>query len=367
MSQEEHLGEGFSARELRSAMTHYDLPGASDISELDDMRGDGLDGSGHEVSPHPVIDAMKRYNCLCHCSETWLCNHKPNPACNCGLKGDDLAVDDFGVDAFALDDFGLDDFGEDDEFYSLAADALACGTMSADELMALGWDPFKAVKKTVKAVAKVATAPTKLAMKAVGTATKAAGSVVGKVPIVGGLAKSAITTAGKVTTAALHVNPVQILTNPKGAVQAQINAAKSVATTAAKSLKTAKTLVKSPIVKTVATGAAIVFPPVGIPAAAAIATASAIASATEPHAPAGVQAAAVKIVQNTAKVIAAGKGAAPNSPAAQDAKGAGIALAQIAQAKKALLADRLTTPSVKGAKRLMHEVLPNGRIVPVTL
>jgi hypothetical protein len=188
--------------------------------------------------------------------------------------------------------------------------------------------------------------------------TKPIGSAVGKVTKKV-LPASIRNLGNKVIKSAISLtNPANML-NPKKLLGAQLAVAKA-------ALPVARTLIKSPIIKTVAGGAAIVFPPVGIPAAAALATVSAVAAGIDSKLP-GVRAAAQKIVGNTFKVIAAGKKAAPNSKAAQDAKGAEIALAQIAQAKKAQTLTKAATPSLPGARRFIHEVLPTGRIQRVLI
>lgn len=336
MSNEAHMGTGFSARELKDAMTFYDLPGQADIDELDDFRGDGIDDSGGHM----------------------------------------LSRVAFGVDVFASDDgldgnwcpaaqFGEDDFDGDDYFYELANAALEADLITEDELLEMGWDPFKSIKKAVKSAVKVVQKPVNLISKGVGTVTRTAAGVVKHVPLVGGLAARGLRTAGSVTQAGLRLNPVALLTNPKAAIKAQLAAAKSVAGTAAASLKTAKQLVKSPVVRTVAAGAAIVFPPVGIPAAAALATTAALTAALDSKA-AGVRRAASTILQNTAKLASAGKRAKPGSKQAQIGKGAELALYQIARESQARKADKLGKPP-KGAKRIAYDVLPTGRIQRVAL
>jgi hypothetical protein len=369
MSQSEHFVEGFPARDLRDAMNLYGLPGVADVVALEDMRGDGQDGAGH-VSAVPgkgrLLDALQRYNCIC--GQAWLCNHAAAPSTT--LKGDDGLERDtcsgedlinyiggvaLGIDMFSLDadELGNDtELDADEDFYRLAADALI-GGCSQQELMSLGWDPFKAVKKAVKTVTKTVSKITKPISKVTGLVTKPLGSAIGKVTKKV-LPASIRNLGNKVIKSAISLtSPVNML-NPKKLITDQIAVAKA-------ALPVAKTLVKSPLIKTVVGGAAIIFPPLGVPAAAALATASAIASAVDSKMP-GVRAAAQQVVGNTFKVIAAGKKAPPNSKAAQDAKGAEIALAQIAQAKKAQTLTKAAKPSVPGARRFIHEVTPTGRI-----
>lgn len=367
MSQSEHLIEGFPARDLRDAMNLYGLPGVADVVALEDMRGDGQDGSGH-MSVTPVkarlANALQRYNCIC--GQLWLCNHGAAPIT---LKGDGLEADSgsaqdlidyIGAVAMGIDMFGLDadelgndtELDSDEDFYRLAADALI-GGCSQEELMSLGWDPFKAVKKAVKSVSKAVGKVTKPISRVVRTVTKPVGSAIGKVTRKV-LPASIRNLGNKIIKSAISLtNPANML-NPKKLLRDQLAVAKA-------ALPVARTLIKSPLIKTVVGGAAIVFPPVGLPAAAALATASAVAAAVDSKSP-GVRAAAQRVVGNTFKVIAAGKKAAPNSKAAKDAKGAEIALAQIAQAKKAQTLTKAAKPSVPGARRFIHEVLPTGRI-----
>lgn len=282
------LDPGFNVQELRNAMTFYNIPGAADIEPIEDFRGDGLDGSGHE----------------------------------------------FGAELFAAEMLGLDDFGEDD----FDADDPIWDGLSADELVALGWDPFKAIKKTVKSAVKTASsgvkAVGKVTSKVTGVVANPLAKVVSKVPVVGKLGATAI------RAAQVAANPVAILT-PRTLIKSQLNVAKA-------ALPVAKELVKSPVVKAVVGGAAIVFPPVGVPAAAALAAAAAVAKAVDSPAP-GVRQAALKIVQNTTQL------------ARQGDKGAEIALAQITTQKQALTASKLASPA-SGAKRVVFDVHPGGRI-----
>lgn len=378
--------EGYPARDLRDAMDLYGLPGIADIGSLEDMRGDDGQEGGHDTEAfggEGLLQALQKYNCIC--GQAWLCNRPPASALkgdfgwDDGLEADSCTGDELtdyigaiamGIDAFALDDF--DDFGADDDFeaddgfYQLAADALVAGALGQDELMALGWDPFKAVKKAVKKVGKTVAKGVKAVAKPIGKVHSA---------ITGAVMKPLSKVVGAVTTRVLPksirnlgnavirsaiatTNPAHML-NPKQFVKNQLAVVKA-------AVPVAKTLVKSPLVKTVVGGAAIVFPPIGLPAAAALAATSAIAAAVDSKLP-GVRAAAEKVVSNTARLIAVGKKAKPNSPAAKTGKGAELALAQIAQAKKALTLDKASKPSVPGARRLIHEVQPNGRIVRVNV
>jgi hypothetical protein len=367
MSQSDHFVEGFPARDLRDAMNLYGLPGVADVVALEDMRGDGQDASGHtSVIPAKarLANALQRYNCIC--GQLWLCNHGAAPTT---LKGDGLDADSgsaqdlidyigaiaMGIDIFSLDADELGDDTEldsDEDFYRFAADALI-GGCSQEELMSLGWDPFKAVKKAVKAVTKTVSKVTRPLSKVTRLVTKPLGSAIGKVTKKV-LPASIRNLGNKIIKSAISLtNPVNML-NPKKLIKDQIAVAKA-------ALPVAKTLLKSPLIKTVVGGAAIIFPPVGVPMAAALATASAVAAAVDSKMP-GVRAAAQKVVGNTFKVIAAGKKAPPNSKAAKDAKGAEIALAQIAQAKKAQTLTKAAEPSVPGARRFIHEVTPTGRI-----
>lgn len=269
-------------------MTFYNLPGSADVESLEDFRGDGIEDCGHEF-------------------------------------GAEL----FAAEMLGLDDFGEDDFGEDDPMWD---------GLSADELIALGWDPFKAIKKTVKSAVKTVSKGVKTVGKVTGKVTGVVANplakVVGKVPVVGKLGVAAIR-AAQVTA-----NPLALAT-PRTLIKSQLNVAKA-------ALPVAKQLVKSPIVKTVVGGAAIVFPPIGVPAAGALATAAAIAAAVDSKAP-GVRTAALKIVQNTTRLARSGD------------KGAEIALSQITTQKQALAAKKLASPA-SGAKRIVFDVHPGGRI-----
>jgi hypothetical protein len=370
MSQSEHFVEGFPARDLRDAMNLYGLPGVADVVALEDLRGDGIEGDAANAAAAAlgrIVNLAERRNCLSGQGQfnLWLASRPDTSIAMTGdgLERDTCSADELldyigavamGIDMFALDADELGDDSEldsDDDFYQLAADALLGGT-TQQELMSLGWDPFKAVKKAVKKVSKPLKKVANIAMKPVTVFTKPlaklATKAVAKLPAkYRGLGNAVIKSAISLT------NPATMF-NPKTLIKDQIALTKA-------SLPIAKSIVKSPLVKTVVGGAAIIFPPLGVPAAAALATASAIAKAVDSKAP-GVRAAAQKVVGNTFKVIAAGKKAAPNSKAAQDGKGAEIALAQIAQAKKAQTLTKLAKPSVPGARRFVHEVGPNGRI-----
>lgn len=352
MSQSEHFVEGFPARDLRDAMNMYGLPGVADVVALEDLRGDGLDGDAANAAAAAlkrVVDLAERRNCLSGQFNLWLAARPDTPVTMSGDNGSGAQLIDYignvamGIDVFALDADELGDDSEldsDEDFYNLAADALLGGCSQA-ELMSLGWDPFKAVKKAVKTVKKSSG-------KLTATLTKAGGKLTAKLPKpLRGLGNAVIKSAITLT------NPATMF-NPKKLIKDQIALTKA-------SLPIAKTLVKSPIVKTIVGGAAVIFPPIGVPAAAALATASAIAKAVDSKMP-GVRAAAQQVVGNTFKVIAAGKKAKPGTKAAQDAKGAEIALAQIAQAKKAQTLTKAAKPSVPGARRFIHEVTPTGRI-----
>ena len=293
------------ADELRDAMMIFNLPGRQYIGNLDDFRGDGLEGEGH------------------------------------------------------------------------------CNMLSADELEMLGWSPLKAIKSVVSAPSKVIAAVTKPVAKVVSkvpivgktasgalnfattmtnpfalankstysqafnvaksaAATQASlakpfQSIVKKVPIVGGLASKAI-------TASTSLNPLSVVTNPAAAWQAQVNAAKA-------ALPIAKTLVKSPVVKTVVGGAAIVFPPIGVPAAAGLAATAAVVAGLESLNPT-VRNAAVSVAKNTATLAANGD------------QGARIALSTMVTQQGSRVATALTTPP-PGARRLVFDVHPTGRISAV--
>lgn len=289
------LDPGFSIQELRQAMNLYNLPGSADMQSIEDFRGDGIDGDTYE--------------------------HE--------LGAEAFAAEMLGIDVIGVDDFGEDDFGEDDPIWD---------GLSADELIALGWDPFKAIKKTVKSAVKTVSKGVKtvgkISGKVTGVVVNPLAKVVSRVPVVGKLGATALRAA---QTAA---NPLAILT-PRTLIKSQLNVAKA-------ALPVAKQLVKSPIVKTIVGGAAIVFPPIGIPAAGALATAAAIAAAVDSKAP-GVRQAALKIVQNTTKLARSGD------------KGAEIALSQITTQKQALTAKKLASPAAN-AKRIVFDVHPGGRI-----
>jgi hypothetical protein len=265
-------------------MSYYNLPGASDLTPINDLRGDGLEGDDHNYA--------------------------------------EFVQEQFGADK-RVELFGADQFDEEDPVWD---------GLGADELIMLGWDPFKAVKKAVKSAAKVTGQVTSVV-------TKPLAKVVSKVPIVGKVGASAIRATGALA------NPLAF-TDPKKLISAQLTVAKN-------SLNLAKQAVKSPVVKSVALGAAIVFPPIGIPAAAALATAAAVAAGVD-SAKSGVRQAARQIVDNTATLARFGD------------KGAQIALAEIATQKQALVARRLAPPS-SDAKRLVFDVFPGGRISSIAV
>ncbi|GEM_PF-4599006 len=267
------LDPGFTVEELRDAMSLYNLPGVSDMQSIEDFRGDGIDGDGLEAGGHAGNAAA----------------------------------------------FGLDDFDEDDPMWD---------GLGADDLIALGWDPFKAVKKTVKAASK-------LTSKIANPLAK----VVGRVPVVGKVLATGVRAGAQLA------NPLSFL-QPRAVLKTQLDAAKA-------ALPVAKMLAKSPVVKAVVGGAAIVFPPIGVPAAAALAAAAAVANAVDSP-KAGVKQAALRIVQNTTKL------------ARQGDKGAQIALSQIATQKQALTAKRLASPA-PNARRVVHDVYPGGRISRIAL
>ena len=349
MAQDSHFeNETYNASELRNAMRYFNIGGRDAIEPIDgidDFRGDGLDGNGHPTAGRPasqvggMADMLKRNNCLCHCGEAWLCNRKPNPICNCGLKGDEFYPESDGLDADLLalgldatDDtpsvLALDYFGGDETAAGEFAESmLAADSMSEDDLIAMGWDPFKAIKKAVRPL-------TKTVSKAIKTVKKTAGG--------------ALKTVGSVAKAGFKLNPYSLLKDPKGALRAQLEAAKSIVGQVKTTTNLAKDLVKSPIVKTVVGGAAIVFPPIGVPAAAALATAAAVAKGVDSPI-FKVADAARKVVQNTARLAQGGD------------SGAQKALSLIATNKKALVADRLTKPP-RGARRMVFDIGRNGRI-----
>ncbi len=372
MSSEAHGGGGYNAAELRDAMTFFGLPGRSDIeaiSELDDLRGDGIDvntqGHGQNLGDVNEQALGRARNCTCNYSG-------PNGDFSFGCRRpprwfrDYLHMSgDFGVPHFEGDELsGADVIGWDDEPSAFAADyfggdetlagewaegMLAADVLGEDDLYALGWDPFKSIKKAVRPLTKTV----KAATKAVGKVTSTATRLVGKVPVVGKVAASGLRTIGSVSKAATKLNPISILTNPRAAIAAQIAAAKSAVATATQTVSVAKQLAKSPVVKSVVGGAAIVFPPLGVPAAAALATAAAVANAVDSKLP-QARAAAQKVIENTARLAQSGD------------KGAEIALSQIATQKQALLAKRMRTAPA-GAKRLVFDVNRQGRITRTTL
>ncbi len=261
------LGAEPSSQELLEAMQLYNLPGRQYVGNLDDFRGDGLEGEGHDYA----------------------------------AMGDDEAM------AF----LGWDDGLEYDEF---------------------GWSPFKAIKSAVKSVAKVTG-------KVTSAVTNPLAKIASKIPVVGGVTSAALRAGGAIA------NPLAI-TNPKALVQSQLAVVKP-------ALKLAKTVVKSPVVKTLVTGAAIVFPPVGLPAAAGLAAATAVAKGLESNIPV-VRAAAQQVAKNTAALAKSGN------------QGASMALAQMVTAKGASIGSKLSTPA-KGAKRLIFDVHPTGKISQVAV
>lgn len=202
-----------------------------------------------------------------------------------------------------------------DEAFS-ADDAAAVGlAFGADEDMAyqLGWSPFKAISGAVKSVAKAA------------------------------------------------INPV-------AKVKQGLNLVKSVAKVAKPALPLVKTLVKSPIVKATVAGAAIVFPPVGVPAAAALAVATGVVAATKSSNP-QQKAAATQVVRNTAVQAKAGDKGAQVALAAMS----NVALAAKARAaaKPPVMAPRPIAAPVRVANpvkpsnvksRIVVDVLPSGHL-----
>jgi hypothetical protein len=475
MSSEAHGSNGYSAAELRDAMTFYGIPGRADIEaipEVDDLRGDGVDAGTErhgenlgDVNAHamqrpvvlpekidvrPIVPCGSRscgFNCFnctrkcnccgstraipcndwrkcsvrrlatiqpelaqltgdtcarCRCGQcpsksamlgadnsgydllgldarrptgnnclciTWgkgwikiyRCNYSGGLSSNPALTGDEFflptgdGIDgDPGVAIVALDDepspFAADYFGGDETLAGeWAENMLAADVFSEDDLYELGWDPFKSIKKAVRPLTKTVKAAAKGVSKVASKATK----IVGKIPVIGKVAAAGLRTAGKVTTAGFKLNPVSLLKNPKAAFAAQVAAAKSAVSTAKQTVSVAKTLAKSPVVKAVVGGAAIVFPPIGVPAAAALATAAAVANAIDSKVPAA-RAAAQKVIENTARLAQSGD------------KGAEIALSQIATQKQALLAKKLQTAPA-GAKRLVFDVSRTGRISRLAL
>jgi hypothetical protein len=458
MSSEAHGTSGYSAGELRDAMSFFGIPGRSDIealAEFDDFRGDGIEtgAENHGMNRGDVnVQAIPNKRCW-HCG--WPC-FSTSRRCRCcgrvlptvlegwhqcvphtwkipisaqvaqplppasmtgdlshlGYLSDDGLDGDFGFPRFegdelfsyeisgdpeplALDELGADVIGEDlfgcdalnclgievfaiddmpSEFASdhfsgdercageWAESALQSDALGEDDLYSMGWDPFKSIKKAVRPLSKTFKAASKTVKRGIKTAGKVAkrvGKVAGRVPLVKplartlrpvtGLARSALRTTGQVYKSAFKLNPVSLLKNPKAALAAQLKAARSVMATAQQTVGVAKQLVKSPIVKTVVGGAAIVFPPVGVPAAAALATAAAVAAAVDSKVPAAA-AAAQKVIENTARLAQGGD------------KGAQIALSEISTQKKALLADRLRRAPL-GAKRLVFDVNRQGRIL----
>ncbi len=349
MAQDSHFeNETYNASELRNAMRYFNVGGRDAIEPIDgidDFRGDGLDGNGHPTAgrttnQHTATAAAS--NCTCTGSSG-------NPY-RCTLIDSVIAVPDkMGLDEWYPESDGLDadllalgldatddtpsclasDYfgGDETAAGEFAESMLQADAMSEDQLLAMGWDPFKAIKKAVKPL-------TKTVSKAVGTVKKAAGG--------------ALKTVGSVAKAGFKLNPYTLLKNPKAALAAQLQAAKSIVGQVKQTTNLAKDLVKSPIVKTVVGGAAIVFPPVGVPAAAALATAAAVAKGVDSPI-LKVADAARRVVQNTAQLAQRGD------------SGAQKALSLIATNKKALVADRLTKPPA-GARRMVFDIGRNGRI-----
>lgn len=374
MSSEAHGSIGYSAAELRDAMTFYGIPGRADIEgipELDDMRGDGIDvgSQGHgENTGNVNLHALSRRVpsnggtaapinpcgapcCSCPCRPRCLGAPTRDSATKFGLdicSGDcDNCAMLGGCDVIGWDDepsaFAADYFGGDETAAGEWAESmLSADILGEDDLYALGWDPFKSIKKAVRPLTKTVKA-----------AAKGVTKVVSKVPVVGKVAAAGLRTAGAVTGAAFKLNPVSLLKNPKGVIAAQLRAAKSAVSTAKQTVGVAKQLVKSPVIKAVAGGAAVVFPPIGVPAAAALATAAAVANAVDSKVPAA-RAAAQRVVENTARLAQSGD------------KGAELALSAIATQKKALLADKLRTPPA-GSQRVAFDVNRQGRISRVAL
>lgn len=337
----------YSASELRDAMTFYNVPGRADIDAIanfDALEGDGIDSGteGHGANLGDVNShTLQRFD-----GDLGFPRFEGEALSGCDVFGED------DPSPFAADYFG----GDETAAGQWAETMLSADILGEDDLYMLGWDPFKSIKKAVKPLAKTAKAAVKKVEKAAtqaGKMTSKVAKAVGKVPVVGKLAESGLRTAGAVGKASLRLNPVVLLSNPKKALQAQVAAAKSVVSTAKQSVGVAKQLVKSPVVKTVVGGAALVFPPVGVPAAAALATAAAVANAVDSKVPAA-RAAALKVVENTTKLAKAGD------------KGAEIALSQIATQKKALLVDKLKT-APDGSKRLIFDVSRTGNVSQVTL
>lgn len=228
-----------------------------------------------------------------------------------GITGPDDSMTITRPDVHFLGDDGIAFTGE--ELVAVHQLSYAFGldpTIDAQVTYQYGWNPFKAVAKAV-------TAPARAVVKAVSNPKAAVKSVV----------------------AAVKRPDKAIASYVKGKV-ADVKGG----------LQVAKTLAKSPIVKTVAAGAAIVFPPVGVPLAAGVATAAAIAAATESKIPAQAKAAA-QVVLNTAQLAKSGD------------KGAQQALGAIDMAKQALKAEQAR--SVVQKANAKQTVAVKAGLVPV--
>lgn len=283
---------------------------------------------------------------------------------------DSFAVDRLGVDNFGVDNFGEDDFGAESlgelraamEFYGLPGvqylgeleDLRGDGLEGdghlgneAEFLAELGWDPFKAVKKAVKGAVKGVQSVSKAAGSVVRTVAKPVSGIVRHVPVVGNAASKYVNIASQ-----LAYNPLAIA-RPKELLR---QGSEFVAATAPL-IPMAKELANSPLVRATALGAAIVFPPIGVPATAALATITAVTKGLDSVVP-GVRQAAQQIVKNTAAL------------AKQGNEGAGIALAEMVKHRGAQVATRLTSrrPGMLTGggpvtrPRVRFRVGPNGRI-----
>lgn len=340
----------YNASDLRNAMRYFNIGGRDaiePIDAMDDFRGDGLDGNGHPAAGRPasqvggIADMLKKTNCLC--LKAWLCSQNPSSL----SLGDEFYPEDDGIDAdmlglgLGLDEYlgldyiddepsqlALDYFGGDETAAGdFAENVLASGAMGEDELIELGWNPFKAIKKAIRPL-------TKTVSKAIKTVRKTAGG--------------AIKTAVAVGKAGFKLNPYSLLKDPKGALAAQLKAAKAIVGQVKQTTNLAKDLVKSPIIKSVVGGAAIVFPPLGVPAAAALATAAAVAK--------GVDSPIFKVAESARKIVANTAALAQGGDA-----GAQKALSLIATNKQALVAQKLTRPP-RGTRRMIFDVNRSGRI-----
>lgn len=246
--------------DLRGAMDLYGIPGAQYTGHLDDMRGDGLDGDGHN------------YACL----------------------GDDAALAAIGWNYDGL-----------------------------------GWDPFGAIKKAVSSGVKAVGSVGKAAGSVVRVVAKPVSQIVSKVPIVGTAASKYVNIASQMAYNPLALtNPKRLLADTKELVKATVPL-----------IPMAREIVNSPLVQVGVMGAAIVFPPVGVPAAAALATVAAVTKGLDSYLPA-VRAAAEQVVKNTAQLANEGN------------QGAAIALAQMVTQKGAAVATRLTTPGQRPTQQL---------------